>query len=123
MTQTRKGALIEQRDKVRAGEKLHTYTLESMFDAGTAYLIKRAHLGFLDAAKALHEELLPGWAVERLVMWPGLPAKVHLWGTHEFRGGRWHNQEDGRVEAESETLARAWLLAILEALIAQEPDT
>lgn len=79
-----------------------------------------AYHGSLDAAKALHEAVLPGWAVASFQKWPGVDARVKLWGTHEERGGRWHDYTDGRVEAEDPTPARAWLLAILRALIEQE---
>lgn len=79
--------------------------------------IVKANSGSLDAAKALHDALLPGWALERLNMWPGSNGTclAALWGTHEVGGKRWHNFSDGRVEALADTPARAWLLAILRA--------
>lgn len=77
----------------------------------------RAYHGSLDAALALHEALLPGWALERLTKWPGTNGQctAYLWGTHERDGERWHNAKDGRVDASTTTPARAWLLAILRA--------
>ena len=77
----------------------------------------RAFNGSLDAALALHEALLPGWALERLNKWPGTNGQctAYLWGTHEEDGERWHNAKDGRVDANGPTPARAWLLAILRA--------
>lgn len=87
-------------------------------DAGLAF-----H-GNIDAAKRLHDALLPGWALERLTMWPGSNGQctAHIWGTHHKDGERWHHHSDGRQEAASSTPARAWLLAILRALEAtQEP--
>ena len=76
-----------------------------------------AYEGSLDAALALHEALLPGWALERLTKWPGTNGQctAYLWGTHEDDGERWHNAKDGRVDANGPTPARAWLLAILRA--------
>ena len=73
------------------------------------------HDGSLDAAKALHEALLPEWSLERLTMWPGSKCHACLWGTHQEGGERWHSFKDGRVDAEAVTPARAWLLAILRA--------
>ena len=83
-----------------------------------------AYNGSLDAAKRLHDALLPGWAVERIAIWRGHPAHVCIWGTHEERDGKfWHEAKDGRFEATADTPARAWLLAILKAVNAQERKT
>ncbi|MDF3904646.1 hypothetical protein [Paracoccus sp. AS002] len=79
--------------------------------------VEKAFSGSLDAALAMHKALLPGWALERLTMWPGKNGEctAHLWGTHEQVGERWHSAKDGRVDASAPTPARAWLLAILRA--------
>ena len=69
----------------------------------------------MNAALALFEALLPGWAIERMAAWPGSPCRVSLWGTHELGGERWHKFEDGRIDAEGPTPARALLLAVLRA--------
>ena len=81
-----------------------------------------AYHGSLDAALALHKAVLPGWALERLNMWPGANGRcsADLWGTHERYGERWHNFKDGRANAGAATPARAWLLAILLAVRAQQ---
>lgn len=71
--------------------------------------------GSVDAAIALCEALLPGWAIESMSAWPGKPRRVALWGTHEVCGERYHDFRDGRVYAEGPTLARALLLAVLRA--------
>ena len=84
---------------------------------------RQAHNGSLDAAKALHDALLPEWSLERLTMWPGSKCHACLWGTHEEGGERWHSFKDGRVDAEASTPARAWLLAILRAYAAQQEPT
>jgi hypothetical protein len=74
---------------------------------------KASNIGSLDAAKALHEVLLPGWA-------PSVGQNVHhgYWFAHVMRS------ENGAVShdysAQSDNPARAWLLAIIRALIAQE---
>lgn len=69
----------------------------------------------LDAAITLCEVLLPEWAIKEMASWPGLPCRVSLWGTHEVGDERWHKFEDGRVDVEGPTLARALLLAVLRA--------
>jgi hypothetical protein len=66
------------------------------------------HHGSLDAAKALHEAVLPGWQLDRLMQ----------------GDDRWEAQV-GNPNADWEegtdaSPARAWLIAILKALIAQE---
>ena len=65
--------------------------------------IFKANSGSLDAALALHEALLPGWIVERMMQGDG------FWTCQLGNEGRdWE-------EGESPTPARAWLLAILRA--------
>jgi hypothetical protein len=121
---TRKQALIELRDKVKAG-----YV---DFDWGFAASPSRialpnqwhdamnAYLGSLDAAKALHEAVLPGWTVEKLCEWHRDGQSVG-WGAVL----RQHVDPPATISAGlfGTNPARAWLLAILEALISQEPDT
>ena len=58
-----------------------------------------AYLGSLDAAKSLHEALLPGWDWYR---WPQGDFEVRLGYSTGFGGA-------------SPTPARAWLIAILKA--------
>jgi hypothetical protein len=76
----------------------------------------KAHEGSLDAAKALHEAVLPdkGWGVEWVAKHP-----------HMMSDGRAYRADVGwgtRHKGSADTPARAWLLAILSALIAQEAD-
>ena len=69
----------------------------------TAY---NAFSGSLDAAKALHDALLPGWR-----------ARVDTGRRHRA----WViSPENRRLDAYSESPARAWLLAILRAYEAQQ---
>jgi hypothetical protein len=111
---TRKQALIELRDKVKMGE-----APLRLIDGCGLYLVhvRSAFNGSLDAARALHCDVLPPinqYTLDEgpsgcgclLVIWPdGLSGNVQL----EFHGY-------------DVTPSRAWLLAILEALIAQEAD-
>lgn len=69
----------------------------------------------LNAARNVHNALVPHWALERMSLWPAGLATFHLWGTHEERGERWHSGCDGRVEATDGKPGRAWLLACLQA--------
>jgi hypothetical protein len=73
-----------------------------------------AYHGSLDAAKALHEALLPGWeyGITRNQEEPIPCAFVAPWGADKY-------SLLSQV-ADADTPARAWLLAILSALIAQE---
>lgn len=63
-----------------------------------------AYRGSLDAAKALHEALLPGW-------FPGMSKNIHH--------GHWYawvqDKATKHFSAEDNDPARAWLLAILRA--------
>lgn len=97
--------------------------VEGVFEFATrdqAQWAAKAYNGDLNAALRLHEALLPGYALERLALWHGCPATVHIWGTHKERDGKfWHDYRDGRFEANADNPARAWLLAILKALSAQ----
>jgi len=85
-------------------------------------LAHRAYYGSLDAAKALHDALVPGWAIEHMSWWPGGHWTFHLWGTGypDHNGVRWHNHTDGRVEASDTDPARAWLIALIRAVMAGE---
>ncbi len=105
MTQTRKEALIELRDKVKAGEWPQGSAWK-VFGIGVTGRAERAYNGSLDAAKALHEAVLPGW------IYNIAPGFAHVIPPHD-------NGDQEAHTGLSETLARAWLLAILEALIAK----
>lgn len=67
---------------------------------------KRAYTGSLDAAKALHEAVLPGWeyGYDGSIAWVKMPG---------LRTSYRHDAMNGHT-------ARAWLIAIIKALIAQE---
>lgn len=105
---TRKEALEALLAKVEAGEfwaemlrppELHTD------------LCWKAYKGSLDAAKALHEAVLPGCgrAVDATMPEAGICVEIHK--EAQFIG-------TGDTTCE----ARAWLIAIIKALISMEPE-
>ncbi len=100
-------ALRELREKVAAGE-FPAYMSNRDLGWDVAILTPyEAFSGSLDAAKALHEALLPGWG------WSvSDTGDVTLWPP-----GLIDEQNAGAVEVSGEMApARAWLLVILDAL-------
>lgn len=82
-------------------------------DAILAYTAKQAANGSLDAAKALHEAVLPEFG------WSCGPWGARVWLCSKSP----HMHTRIRKEEElTDNPARAWLLAIIHALIAQEED-
>ena len=100
--------------------------LENGWDATAliGWIMAPADIRAMGAAKALHEALVPGWAIDRMAWWPGGHWAFHLLGTGEpdHNGDRWHGHADGHVEASDADPARAWTLAIIKALMAQEGE-
>ena len=105
----RKQALVDLRDKVKTDETKHGHRWFDAFGPDIDLHALRAFNGSLDAAKALHEAVLPGW------WW-----RVTSPDPHYVQVGM---PGIGVYSGRDETPARAWLLAILEALIAQEDET
>ena len=71
----------------------------------------KAYNGSLEAAKALHDAVLPD-----------RPCAVYFgyeYGATVMFSPTW---DDGRISASNTIPARAWLIAILEALIAKETE-
>jgi len=108
-------ALIDLLEKVQAGEWSVTHwrdfialNVDEMDEE--AILAHRALYGSLDAAKALHEALLPGW--DWSVHGNG---QCYLWPPGDI-----DTQNRGCIETEADIPARAWLIAILSALIQQQ---
>lgn len=108
-------ALTELKELVEAGDAQHSTELPFWKvwlpwsdDGRNAFIAARAYDGSLDAAKALHEAVLPGWR------WEGFEGE--LWRVWERR------DPVGAHESTDADPARAWLLAILSALIAQEGE-
>ena len=114
---TRKQALIELRDKVEAGgdtpgEVLEIETALNVKPlGGHVTTLWKAARGSLDAAKSLHEAVL------------GCKWSWNVYDEGQASVAMGGSAEDGAYFGKfSDTPARAWLLAILEALIAQEGE-
>jgi hypothetical protein len=116
---TRLDALIELRDKVKAGTADDFGSIKPRWPIFRGYAESAFH-GSLDAAKALHKAVLPGWHY----FFYGADYETCLGGNQHqpfcvvAKGTGGVDLETHRGDAD--TPARAWLLAILEALIAQE---
>ena len=105
---TKLEALTALRDKAKAAEIKPYAQAEFVgaIDGEYSHVRARdAYNGSLDAAKALHDAVLPEWG------W--------LLGS-ENEASVFYGENGKRFDATSDNPARAWLLAILEALIAQE---
>lgn len=112
---TKADALIELREKVEAGDcdydlAWRYFVSRDMSGAQWATRFREAFCGSLDAAKALHEAVLPGW-----------DGSVHTYGIAQVR------LRDDRGDVRNTIIgefpncpARAWLLAILDVLIKLE---
>jgi hypothetical protein len=102
-------ALKDLAERVEAGDPTY-WDFSDGFESSHATGAELAFKGSLDAAKALHEAVLPGnaqWWVELR------PDGRKLAGVFLGNLGK-------AYEAYDDNPARAWLLAILRALIAQE---
>lgn len=100
-------ALRELRKRVEAGEWPADFlAIDSNSDLAkvTTATMYGAFSGSLDAAMALHEAVLPGWVME----------SVHLHGEVAIKRRRPLDTAYGYADGNP---ARAWLLAILAALI------
>ena len=100
-------ALQRLLEAVEAGRVGQFRNLDSEFGHGNGIHAKRAYNGSLDAAKALHEAMLPGWEF-----------KIGLTNAVVFL--RTHKDNDPQHSGMSEVSARAWLLAIIRAVMAGE---
>lgn len=111
----RKEALAELIAKVEAGRVYGNLTAQILADTDMdVEIFLDAYEGSLDAAKALHEAVLPGWeygVTENHERPDGPCAYVSKWA------------DDYGFEATSDNPARAWLLAILRALHDQADTT
>lgn len=105
--------LIESVEKGTAAtpRRKGAHDMELFFDAFPPHLVEHeyqwaydAFKGSLDAAKALHDALLPDWIAEMRINQTGYHASAAVW----YYGG-------APIEASSNPPARAWLLAILRA--------
>jgi len=124
----RKQALTDLLEKVEAGTlPKPSFLADCRYPDGTYQVsglhgkqedVWKSYNGSLDAAKALHEAVLPGWVVEGMMVWPPI-SRVNLWAVNEngYHGGPGFL---AKVEATDTDPARAWLIAILKVLIAKE---
>lgn len=120
---TRLQALKDLREKVKQGKRGVGLNTSSCFSTPTDMDAIEAFDGSLDAAEALHEALLPGfaWLLRRAdeeddPIYYG-KFLANIWnGTGNPDSGKRH------FPVWSDTPARAWLIAILSALIAMEED-
>ena len=108
---TRKEALEALLAKAEAETFDRWSTSSTPFTSPQKFFIQRAYNGSLDAAKALHEAVLPEWGYLDLLR----------------RGQRHTARISVDVFCKTETgvsdsLARAWLIAIIKALISMEPE-
>jgi hypothetical protein len=123
MTQTRKEALIELRDKVWTGgiSVIGPSSFSALNGGRGVYAdhqasdAMRAYNGSLDAAKALHEAVLPGWDVSLNTSW----GKILNSSVSRHGSGSFYAKHDPMGKDLVFPLSRVWLLAILEALIAE----
>ena len=110
---TRKESLAELIAKVEAGDIAKAPFWKVWVPEGQegnlAYTAKQAASGSLDAAKALHEAVLPGWDWE-----VASPDAAAVFSGHRISGPSFLDV--------SQSSARAWLLATLRALHSMEPD-
>jgi hypothetical protein len=118
----RKDALTELLAKVEAGDWCTKLALKALPESHVndshewidpiGWASRALRNGSLDAAKALHEAVLPDWRITHAFgLISGEVAKFNL--THNKKPSTY-------VKAESNNPARAWLIAILKALIAGE---
>jgi hypothetical protein len=112
---TRKDAMAELIAMVEAGEWPADFlAIDNGIHGVTTATMYSAFSGSLDAAKALHEAVLPdeGWHVEWVAKYPRLAFTPAAWCASVGWGTRY--------AAYAANPARAWLLAILRALHAME---
>ena len=86
-----------------------------------------AFSGSLDAAKALHEAMLPGWAVDDISQngrLAGEPwgCRLAYWNASRPSLNKTVSYGYGHQNGPDPTTARAWLIAILRALIAEAKE-
>ncbi len=103
---TRLDSLRALYDAVMAGTLGHDAFCPMWHQDGLCVEADNAYEGSLDAALALHEAVLPGWE------WHLGPSNAKIYPYNGNPGKSWSGMAD--------TPARAWLLAIISALIAQE---
>lgn len=111
----RKQALQQLQDKVETGESDSFDEACDWFGTENTNNLIIAYNGSLDAALALHNAVLRGWAIHDM----GNNSKSMGWTVVlASMGGIYASSHKGR-KCRQEIPARAWLQAILSALIAE----
>lgn len=113
-------ALTRLADAVEAGTIGQFRNLDSELGNGNGIHGKRAYNGSLDAAKALHEAVLPGWHVTSLCqLWDVTTSGEYIGIGNDWSIELHHSNGDVRPHgacATSNDPARAWLLAVIRAM-------
>lgn len=112
----KKQALTDLLEKVEAGDA-RPHQVFNAFDTPCQDMAlqqraedaKNAYNGSLDAAKALHEAVLPGWGYAVSPQYARVVDPIPLYGSP--------NKSKDAINADNP--ARAWLIALLKALIAE----
>jgi hypothetical protein len=114
-------ALQELLAKVEAGDGHDPSDYLCLMIVDNSITARNAYNGSLDAAKALHEAVLPEWRVTHAFgLVAGEMAKFNLTQNDNLT----QNEKPlTYVGGKSATPARAWLIAVIKALIAQEQTT
>lgn len=117
-----KQALQDLREKVAAGtpDKYDVYAGWPQAMNGEHMSAWGAYNGSIDAAKALHNAVLPGCSQYSIVTDPTCLKVSVCWWPNGLSG---KTERCGEGWGHPDQEARAWLLAILSALIAQQTDT
>jgi len=103
-----KQALIDLRDKVKAGKDEHDMFCPMWHEVGLCTYAECAMNGSLDSALYLHEALLPGWDIQ-----------IVTYEDDTFEASVARPLKCKTFDGVATSMARAWLIAILEALIAE----
>lgn len=87
--------------------------------AGVHRLAWDAYKGSLNEAKALHEAVLPGWTVRLCAYTPhgNSPPHAHVFYMRQTESDPVRSGSSSGYDGEE--ISRAWLIAILKALIAE----
>ena len=105
---TRLDALRALEQKVAAGEWFPGLAQLSFGGVQNYYIALDAFNGSLDAAKALHEAVLPGWDIQ-----------ITTYEDDSFEASVAHPLRVKTYDGVNSSMARAWLIAIIRALIAE----
>ena len=115
----RKDALTDLLAKVEAETLPDELVSANPFNFEDGYNVTQAYHGSLDAALSLHRAVLPGW-LWRKANWPHKPLCIEVTSPVLSIFPEDDCACFETYEGEHDDPARAWLIATLKALIAQE---